>query len=275
MVSLRYRSTRWEIRQALTKKIYIGFLFTLFLNQPLSFAADQPAGKIDVSSWNFSVGRDHDSGHEHGWATTRPAQYKTTDKGVELILCHGWGCKNTVSYLWDVRHFRKISRNIAYCSTNAENELLALRNAIRDAEKEIIKKLPIFSGDVAGNVQDRLNPGRLDCIDSSSNTNTILRALQEYKPFQYWQVYKPQGDGFFKPHRSASVMTKDPRFIEKYRSKTRMGNKNHTVWVVDTWLTTFAHKPFLYEVRDWKYKLDPWGNELYLGLYEKKLACWK
>ena len=213
--------------------------------------------------------------NQYGRSTTKPAEYTFAADAVEYTLCYGWGCKETIVHRLDTRDLNKISQKIAACSTSAENELLAIRNAVEDMEKRILKDIPVLAGDIAGNILDKENPGRLDCVDSSSNTNTLLRVLQANQKFQYWKVYRPQRDDWFKPHWSAAVVTEDAQFLEKYRPLTRMGNKRRTVWVVDSWVVTFAHKPFLFETGDWKYKLDPWGNEVYRGLYERKLSCWK
>ena len=43
---------------------------------------------------------------------------------------------------------------------------------------------------------------------------------------------------------------------------------------MDTWLTTFAFNPFLFEINDWLDELDPWGNDLYRGLYHQTIDCW-
>lgn len=228
----------------------------------------------ESSHWGLSAGDRDGSDSEFGWTVTKPAEYRFTTEGVELVLCYRWGCAKTATYLWRQRHLEQISKKIAACATDAEHEILALRNAVRDTEAQILRKIGIFADDIAGNHIDHHKGGRMDCIDASSNTHAILSVLQKHQSFRYWQVHKPQRDGFLKPHRSAAVMTKDPKFLEKYRARTRMGNKDYTVWVVDSWLTTFAHKPFVYEVNDWKYKLDPWGNSLYLGLYRKDLKCW-
>jgi len=217
----------------------------------------------------------YDPDTENGWKSTNKAGYQFTDHGAELVLCYQWNCNNTIRYDWDLQVLDKVSRQIERCSTSAENELLALRNAVRDTERAVLKKFRFFAGDVAGNHMDRLNLGRLDCVDNSGNTNAILRALQEHNRFRYWRVHKRQHDGLFKPHLSAAVITTDQQFIDKYRPETRMGKKDYTVWVIDSWLTTFAHKPFLIERNDWKHKLDPWGNGPYLKLYRKKLRCWK
>lgn len=236
--------------------------------------AAEPAGAIQSSNWGLSGRDSYDASYNYGWSFTRAPEFRPTNSGVELILCYEWNCNQTISWLWETQHLAKISRKIARCATSAENELLALRNAIRDTEERVRRKLPIFNGDIGGNLKDKNNPGRLDCVDNSSNTNTFLRILEQYRPFRYWQVSKPQRDGLFNPHLSATLMTRDSDFIDKYRSKTLIGDKDYSVWTMDSWLTTFAHKPFVMELNDWRKKLDPWGNTVYLRLYEKELSCW-
>ncbi len=168
----------------------------------------------------------------------------------------------------------KIEAKIAKCATSAEMEIMAIRNAVRDAENQILRDHEILVHDIAGNKLDKLKEGALDCVDNSSNTNSLLQVLEKRKPFKYWKVDEPRGRGFFRPHWTATLRTEDKDFINKYRDKTQIGDKDYTIWTMDTWLTTFAFNPFLFEINDWLDALDPWGNDLYRGLYHQKIDCW-
>jgi len=209
------------------------------------------------------------------YSRTKPAKYSIEKRGATLEFCYNWSCSQIMDVFLDSEFLKKMSRMINACATTAEQELMAIRNAVRETEKQILRDHPFLEGDIAGNVLDEKRYGRLDCVDNSSNTNALLHILQEYHHFNFWEVDKPVGSGLFKPHWTATVKTKDKKFINKYQPQTRMGEKGYTVWTVDTWLTTFAYNPFLLEINDWLEDLDPWGTAIYSRLYHKTLRCWE
>jgi hypothetical protein len=208
------------------------------------------------------------------YSRTKPVKFELNDKGATFEFCYNWSCNEMMDVHLDAKFLNKIAAKIEKCATSAENELLAIRNAVRDAENQILLEHEIFVNDIAGNKLDKLKEGALDCVDNSSNTNALLHIMEKMKPFKYWKVDEPYGRGFFRPHWTATVRTEDKDFINKYRDKTQIGDKEYTVWTVDTWLTTFAFNPFLFEINDWLDALDPWGNALYRGIYHQKLDCW-
>jgi len=209
------------------------------------------------------------------FSRTKPANFSVEKRGATLEFCYNWSCSSMMDVFLDQGFLNKISRMIKTCATSAEQELMAIRNAVREIEKRILRDHPFLEGDIAGNILDEHKQGRLDCVDNSSNTNTLLHVLEKNRKFNFWKVDKPRGSGLFKPHWTATVKTTDKKFINKYQSKTRMGDKGYTIWTVDTWLTTFAYNPFLLEINDWLTELDPWGTAIYSRLYHRTLRCWK
>jgi len=205
---------------------------------------------------------------------TKPEKYTLDEKGATFDFCYNWSCNVIMDVHLDAKFLNKMSKKIAHCATSAEQEIIAIRNAIRDMENQLLFQHEMFVNDVAGNILDKLKEGAMDCVDNSSNTNNMLHVLQKRQPFKYWTVDKPYGRGFFRPHWTATLRTEDKDFIDKYRDKTQIGDKNYTIWTMDTWLTTFAFNPFLFEINDWLDALDPWGNKLYRELYHQKIDCW-
>lgn len=208
------------------------------------------------------------------YARTKPAKFTVDEKGATFDFCYNWSCNKIMDVYLDTKFLNKIAAKINKCATSAEQELLAIRNAVRDSENQILADHEFLVGDVAGNKLDKLKEGALDCVDNSSNTNALLHVLEKHKPFKYWKVDQPYGRGFFRPHWTATLRTEDKDFIKKYHDKTQMGDKGYTIWTMDTWLTTFAFNPFLFEINDWLDELDPWGNDLYRGLYHTTIDCW-
>jgi hypothetical protein len=215
-----------------------------------------------------------DSSFAAQYSRTKPVKFKLHDKGATFEFCYNWSCNEMMDVDLNAKFLDKIAAKIKKCATSAENELLAIRNAVRDSENQILLEHEIFVNDIAGNKLDKLKEGALDCVDNSSNTNAMLHLMEKRNPFKYWKVDKPYGRGFFRPHWTATLRTEDKEFINKYRDKTQIGKKDYTIWTMDTWLTTFAFNPFLFEINDWLDALDPWGNDLYRGLYHQKLECW-
>lgn len=208
------------------------------------------------------------------YARTKPEKFSVDKKGATFEFCFNWSCTNIMDIRLDSKFLNLIASKIDRCATSAEQELLAIKYAVRDLENQILADNEFLVGDIAGNELDKTREGRLDCVDNSSNTNVLLHVLEKRKPFKYWTVDKPVGSGFFRPHWTATVKTKDKEFLEKYRHSTRIGDKDYTIWTVDTWLTTFAYNPFLMEINDWVKDLDPWGNKIYRELYHQKIDCW-
>ena len=208
------------------------------------------------------------------YARTKPEKFTLDKAGATIDFCYNWSCTDIMDVQLEAKLLKTVSSKIGQCATSAENELLAIRNAVRDIENQILADHEVLTGDIAGNEYDLFQKGKLDCVDNSSNTNTMLHALQKYKKFKYWTVDKPVGSGIFRPHWTATLKTEDKDFLKKYRDSTGMGEKDHTIWTMDTWLTTFAYKPFMLEINDWVDNLDPWGNKIYRELYHEKIDCW-
>lgn len=208
------------------------------------------------------------------YARTKPEQFTLDKSGATIDFCYNWSCTDIMDVRLDAKLLETLTKKINRCATSAEQEMLAIRNAVRDMENQILANHEVLTGDIAGNEYDLFQKGKLDCVDNSSNTNVMLHALQRYKKFKYWTVDKPVGSGFFRPHWTATLKTKDKDFLKKYRHSTGIGKKDYTIWTMDTWLTTFAYKPFMLEINDWVDNLDPWGNKIYRELYHEKIDCW-
>jgi len=208
------------------------------------------------------------------FARTKPEKFTLDKTGATIDFCYNWSCTDIMDVRLETKLLKTVTKKINRCATSAEQELLAIRNAVRDIENQILADHEVLTGDIAGNEYDLYQKGKLDCVDNSSNTNVMLHALQKYKKFKYWTVDKPVGDGFFRPHWTATLKTKDKDFLEKYRDSTKIGDKDYTIWTMDTWLTTFTYKPFMLEINDWIDNLDPWGNKIYRELYHEKIDCW-
>ncbi len=208
------------------------------------------------------------------FARTKPEKFTLDKYGATFDFCYNWSCTNIMDVRLTSKFLDKIASKIEHCATSAEQEILAIRNAVRDIENQILDDNEFLVADIAGNKLDKKKEGALDCVDNSSNTNALLHILEKRKPFKYWTVDKPYGRGFFRPHWTATLKTYDKDFLNKYRDKTQIGKKDYTIWTMDTWLTTFAFNPFLFEINDWLDALDPWGNKLYREMYHQKIDCW-
>ena len=204
-----------------------------------------------------------------------------TDQGVSFDFCYNWSCNKNLDAFIDNQFMKDVSLKIDACSISAEDELFAIRNAVRKIEAYLLRRNPVLGSDIGGNHVDTKSPGRLDCVDNASNTNNILHALSNYRKFKHWAIQKQiKNKGFtniMQPHWTAVLKTTDRNFIKKYSSNTGIkdGDKS-TTWTVDTWLTTFAAKPFLIEHNDWqneKLASVVWSHRVYSKMYHTK-GCW-
>lgn len=210
----------------------------------------------------------------------RPLPHSATFKGNEIHFkfCFSWSCLKMIPVVLPATILKDVAKKMSYCSDTAEDELFAIRNAVKEVEKYLLSAHPVLGGDIAGNKKDTKEYGRLDCVDNATNTNNILHIINAYYPFRYWTISPPIKNKKIKnilsPHWSAVVRTEDDVFIKKYHNFIGANvNAKSTTWTVDTWLTTFGAKPFLIEKKDWQLGnlADVvWRHATYSSMFHKK-----
>jgi hypothetical protein len=107
------------------------------------------------------------------------------------------------------------------------------------------KYLPELANDREINEFDREVRGRLDCVDSSSNTTTYLRILQDLGQLPGWSVTSPEVRNvldFHGVHWTAVVTDK----------------RSGSPWSVDSWFRPHGHLPFVMPLADWTREKKAW-----------------
>lgn len=176
-----------------------------------------------------------------------PSDYRfNRDGSVTLRICYNWSCAAQERVTFSSAELQGVKDFVAQCTGgNLHNRIQRLRVGIWQMQLVAQKYLPDLGNDREINEFDRDVEGRLDCVDSSSNTTTYLQILQDLGQLPGWAVAEPEVRNvldFYGVHWTAVVTDKD-------------SGKN---WSVDSWFRPHGHLPFVMPVADWTRDKKAW-----------------
>jgi len=154
-----------------------------------------------------------------------------------IDICHGYGCTYRAKLDLDARDGERFREIMEAGSASPAAERAAISKADQYFEERAysatgIRDLP--EADVAGAAR-----GQMDCVDESTNTNSLLVYLAERGLLRHHKVEKRVTRGFLLdgryPHWTAVIS--DPAGVK---------------WVVDSWYAPMGGAPDIIPLSDWK-----------------------
>lgn len=173
------------------------------------------------------------------WYDGTQAKHAVAPKGTRIYVCHGFGCayRTPVDFSTDELSYLRQLLEEGRASAHAERQAIA--KAVSWQEKRVAK--PVGSGnDVGGfDLHNAGVRGQMDCIDESTNTNSLLLVAEKQGFLAHHVVSSPVARGFFLdgryPHATATVR------------ETKTG----TVYAIDSWPDSNGVPPTITELSVW------------------------
>ncbi|WP_417670445.1 hypothetical protein [Roseibium sp.] len=160
-------------------------------------------------------------------------------KANRIYVCHGFGCAYKTPVDFSASDLKRLQRILGKGSSSPAAERRAIAKAVAWQEKRV--SAPVGSAkDVGGfDMHNAGVRGQMDCIDESTNTNSLLLVAQKNGYLKHHSASSPVARGFFLdgryPHATATVREK----------------RTGTVYAVDSWPLANGHPPRISELSVW------------------------
>ena len=176
-----------------------------------------------------------------------PADYrKNRDGSITLRVCYNWSCSNRERVTFSSADLASVTSFLGQCTGDSlHDRIQRIRVGIWRLQLIAQKHLPMLENDREINELDKDVDGRLDCVDSSSNTNTYLRILHDLGQLPGWNINDPDVRNLLDLHgvHWTAVVT---------------DQRDGSVWSVDSWFRPHGHLPFVMPLADWKKDKKAW-----------------
>ena len=152
-------------------------------------------------------------------------------------ICHGYGCTYRAKLDLGLKDGQRFKAILSQGAASPAAERVAIKKAVRYYEERSYQVTGVRDLPRAAVVGQQ--KGQMDCIDESSNTDTLLRYLAERGLLKYHKVARKASRGHFidgrYPHWTAVIS--DP---------------SGTKWVVDSWYAPMGGAPDIFPYSQWK-----------------------
>lgn len=178
-------------------------------------------------------------------AAVRPAVWLTCALlplglgATSIEVCTSFGCAARQPATFTQDHWEKIAGLFGHAQTAAD-ERVAISRAIGLME-DIVGRQTGTDRDKAENWQRAGEPGELDCIAESSNTERYLQLLAERRLLRWHDVAPRQQRGLILTHWTAVITD---------RTDQRR-------WAVDSWFRDNALPAVVIPIEDWRAYREP------------------
>jgi hypothetical protein len=154
-----------------------------------------------------------------------------------IDICHGYGCAYRSRLDLGASDGARFSEIMTAGAASPEAERAAIKKADQYFEERAFAATGIR--DKPGAAVTGAERGQMDCIDESTNTNSLLIYLAERGLLRHHKVERRVTRGFLLdgryPHWTAVIS--DPAGVK---------------WVVDSWYAPMGGAPDIIPLRDWK-----------------------
>jgi hypothetical protein len=123
-----------------------------------------------------------------------PPDYKVNKDGsIRLRICYNWTCATREYVTFSAADIANVKSYLTQCvGENFHDRVQRLRVGVWQLQLVAQKYIPDLVNDREINEYDRDVDGRLDCVDSSTNTTTYLRILQDLGQLTGFTVSNPE-----------------------------------------------------------------------------------
>ena len=168
------------------------------------------------------------------------------DGSVVLRICFNWSCARRQTMTFTPEDMALLKRHIALCpGTSLHDRLQHVRIAIWQMELLAQKYQPLLANDRAINDFEAGLEGRMDCVDSASNTTTYLHILRDIGELAGWTVSSPKV-------RSPLDLT------AVHWTAVMIDAESGRPWSVDSWFRPNGHLPMVMPLPSWIAKKKAW-----------------
>jgi hypothetical protein len=156
-----------------------------------------------------------------------------------VVVCYNWGCLKQVSVVYPDAWLKKTLAPLRQTKTPAE-ERAAAAEVVRKLYVKAAEQTPI-GADEAGNEEDEMVNGRMDCIDHSTTTANMLSLLQKKRALR-WHAVGPYA------HRTLLVASHYSATLVETGDAT---DDDSHVYTIDPWDVEHGGLPPVAPVREW------------------------
>ncbi len=156
-----------------------------------------------------------------------------------VVVCYNWGCLKQVSVVYPDAWLKKTLAPLRQTKTPAE-ERAAAAEVVRKLYVKAAEQTPI-GADEAGNEEDEMVNGRMDCIDHSTTTANMLSLLQKKRALR-WHAVGPYA------HRTLLVASHYSATLVETGDAT---DDDSHVYTIDPWDVEPGSLPPVAPVREW------------------------
>lgn len=156
-----------------------------------------------------------------------------------VVVCYNWGCLKQVSVVYPDAWLKKTLAPLRQTKTPAE-ERAAAAEVVRKLYVKAAEQTPI-GADEAGNEEDEMVNGRMDCIDHSTTTANMLSLLQKKRALR-WHEVGPYA------HRTLLVASHYSATLVETGDAT---DDDSHVYTIDPWDVEHGGLPPVAPVREW------------------------
>lgn len=161
-----------------------------------------------------------------------------------VSVCHYYGCKRSFSFNLDADTQASIAQRLAQ-SPDAVSERENIAWAVQQMYLLAAETYPPIKDDKGGNFNDGSSPGRMDCVDHSTNDSTFLKVMEKH--------------GWLRFHRTNGTTWRSRYFFDLHYTAILRDNTTGRDWAVDTWFKDFGAPPVIVPLDEWKKGYHPEG----------------
>ncbi|WP_245969496.1 hypothetical protein [Thiocapsa rosea] len=200
-------------------------------------------GLVDVASSPLIF----DHPQESSVTRPLPPEYVIDPDGsVVLRICFNWSCARRQTITFTPDDMALLKRHIALCpGTSLHDRLQHVRIAIWQMELLAQKYQPLLANDRAINDFEAGLEGRMDCVDSASNTTNYLHILRDIGELAGWTVAPPKV-------RSLLDLT------AVHWTAVMIDTESGRPWSIDSWFRPNGHLPMVMPLPSWIAKKKAW-----------------
>lgn len=176
------------------------------------------------------------------------ADYRLREDGaVDLWVCFNWSCGRRADLTFTPEDMASVTRVMAACGADGSlhGRIQRLRVGIWRMQLLAQRHLPELGNDRELNEWDRDLDGRLDCVDSATNTTSYLRVLQTLGQLPGWSVGTPEVRNLL-----------DLRGV--HWTAVAIDRTSGEAWSVDPWFRPHGHLPLVMPLQDWLRERKGW-----------------
>lgn len=160
------------------------------------------------------------------------------DTEVQLLACHGYGCHFRTIVSLTQKDLQAIKHAFTGYGKTAQGEREAIKKAVAIYEERTTQVIGVRDEPRMAFGRPK-RKGQMDCTDESTNTQGLLRYLQEA--------------GYLKFHRSGRRVVRGVFIDGRYPHWTAVISDDKGMkWAVDSWYGAGGEEPDILPLKEWK-----------------------